>query len=171
MQLQSAWSRMHTYIQVGVALTFILQFCEILAISLQRMKARNALLVSRVSICPRERYRTFRKTGQRYTLFHYVQRKRGKNLPQRDVFPPHPPVFAVKPISHDFYTRVSRNLYPGLRTMHTRVSEPLRPGYSREVRFSEDFTLHSMPVQRPIEGFSTDFRGKTNVFPPTVSGR
>ena len=93
------------------------------------MKARNALLVSRVSICPRERYRTFRKTRQRYTLFHYAQRKRGKNLPQRDVFPPHPPVFAVKPISHDFYTRVSRNLYPGLHSMHTRVSHPLRPGY------------------------------------------
>ena len=129
MQLQSAWSRMHTYIQVGVALTFILQFCEILAISLQRMKARNALLVSRVSICPRERYRTFRKTGQRCTLFHYAQRKRGKNLPQRDVFPPHPPRICrethiprlLHPGVTEFIPGSPYYAHPGVRTLETRV--------------------------------------------------
>ena len=85
MQLQSAWSRMHTYIQVGVALTSILPL-EIYQISIQRMKARNALLVSRVSIHPHERSRTFRKTVQRYTLFQYAQRKWGKILPPKAIF-------------------------------------------------------------------------------------
>ena len=70
---------------------------------------------------------------QRYTLFHYAQRKTRKNLILRANLPPHPPEF-------DNETLILRH----------RQGRPL--GIRRP------FIALSTPLQVPFDGSSTDFR-------------
>ena len=73
MQLHNGGGRMRTYYihSKGIVSTFILQLMK-LAISSQRMKALNALLVPWLSILPHRVYRSIGQ-GQRYKVFVKMQ--------------------------------------------------------------------------------------------------